>query len=335
MFGAIERSDLDDVLTWLGHAAVEQRQHRDVRDLVLGLDAVGGRRHRQPAPEDDRPGLRRQRPVRPRARRRHAGLALLVLRLGLLPLLRAGPEQPGRPRGATRCARSTPPRPARTSCEGEAAQVESAETGARDEGGYCAERNLRPLVERNYRGSVLLVQGMTDWNVRPAHAIPWTVSLREHGIRVQPAARPVAPPVPGHRGPARPLGLGRPDARLVRPRAQGRHDGRRSARPSRSRTPRASGAARDALAAAQPRRAAPDRRRHARADARRRRRRARRSRPTRAAATTTSGRAPRRTTPTTTRRCRRRSTSICVTCAAFRMPVDAGAAHRRPARGER
>ena len=46
--------------------AVEQREDRDVRHLVLGLDAVGRRRHRQPAPEDDRPGLRRQRPVRPR-----------------------------------------------------------------------------------------------------------------------------------------------------------------------------------------------------------------------------------------------------------------------------
>ena len=68
--------------------------------------------------------------------------------------------------------------------QGEAAQLESADTGARDAGGYFAERNERPLVERNYRGSVLLVQGLTDWNVRPAHAIPWAVSLQQHGIRV-------------------------------------------------------------------------------------------------------------------------------------------------------
>jgi predicted acyl esterase len=29
------------------------------------------------------------------------------------------------------------------------------------------------------------VQGLTDWNVRPAHAIPWAVSLPAHGIHVQ------------------------------------------------------------------------------------------------------------------------------------------------------
>jgi predicted acyl esterase len=68
--------------------------------------------------------------------------------------------------------------------EGQTAQIESADTGARDAAGYWAERNLRPLVERNYRGSVLLVQGLTDWNVRPAHAIPWAASLPRRGIRV-------------------------------------------------------------------------------------------------------------------------------------------------------
>lgn len=67
---------------------------------------------------------------------------------------------------------------------GMAATIESTNTSERDAAGYWAERNLRPLVEANYRGSVLLVQGLTDWNVRPGHAIPWAVSLQEHGIRV-------------------------------------------------------------------------------------------------------------------------------------------------------
>ena len=67
---------------------------------------------------------------------------------------------------------------------GQRAQVESALTGARDAAGYWAERALRPMVERNYRGSVLLIQGLRDWNVRPAHTIPWAVSLRRKGIPV-------------------------------------------------------------------------------------------------------------------------------------------------------
>lgn len=69
--------------------------------------------------------------------------------------------------------------------QGEAASVESAATGKTDSFGYWAERRLRPLVERNYRGSVLLVQGLQDWNVRPGHAIPWAVSLREKGVHVE------------------------------------------------------------------------------------------------------------------------------------------------------
>lgn len=64
------------------------------------------------------------------------------------------------------------------------ATAESTLSSERDAGGYWAERNLRPLVEQHYRGSVLLVQGMTDWNVRPAHTIPWAVSLQDRGIRV-------------------------------------------------------------------------------------------------------------------------------------------------------
>ena len=69
--------------------------------------------------------------------------------------------------------------------EGNAASVQSGITGKMDSYGYWAERRLRPMVERNYRGSVLLIQGLQDWNVRPGHTIPWTVSLRDKGIVVK------------------------------------------------------------------------------------------------------------------------------------------------------
>jgi X-Pro dipeptidyl-peptidase len=69
--------------------------------------------------------------------------------------------------------------------QGEAASVESAVTGVPDSYGYWAERRLRPMIEKRYRGSVLLIQGMQDWNVRPAHTIPWAVGLRKHGIEVE------------------------------------------------------------------------------------------------------------------------------------------------------
>ena len=94
------------------------------------------------------------------------------------------------------------------------AASESADTGARDATGYWAERNLRPLVERNYRGSVLLVQGLTDWNVRPGARDPvGGLAAEAHRHPRPPDARPVAPPVSGHGEPAHALGLGRPDAR--------------------------------------------------------------------------------------------------------------------------
>ncbi len=69
--------------------------------------------------------------------------------------------------------------------QGEAASAESGVTGVRDSFGYWKERHLRPMIEANYRGSVLLIQGLQDWNVRPAHTIPWTVSLRKKGIHVE------------------------------------------------------------------------------------------------------------------------------------------------------
>lgn len=59
-------------------------------------------------------------------------------------------------------------------------------TGERDPLGYWAERNLRPGVERNYEGSILLVHGLRDWNVDPGHAYPWVKKLEDdHGLYVK------------------------------------------------------------------------------------------------------------------------------------------------------
>lgn len=69
--------------------------------------------------------------------------------------------------------------------QGELASAYSGATGVMDPFGYWQERRLRPLIEKNYRGSVLLIQGLQDWNVRPAHTIPWTVKLRRKGVHVE------------------------------------------------------------------------------------------------------------------------------------------------------
>ncbi len=49
--------------------------------------------------------------------------------------------------------------------------------GDRDPADYWADRDRRPAVEQNYRGSILHVQGLQDWNVDPALTIPWTSHL--------------------------------------------------------------------------------------------------------------------------------------------------------------
>lgn len=64
------------------------------------------------------------------------------------------------------------------------ASVTAGATGERDPFGYWAERNLKPDVEENYQGSVLLVQGLQDWNVDPALSIPWAQQLNDSGLYV-------------------------------------------------------------------------------------------------------------------------------------------------------
>lgn len=61
--------------------------------------------------------------------------------------------------------------------EGGFASVYASITGEMDPSGYWAARNLKPLVERNYEGSIFYVQGMQDWNVDPSQMYPWTKTL--------------------------------------------------------------------------------------------------------------------------------------------------------------
>ncbi len=68
--------------------------------------------------------------------------------------------------------------------EGFAAAPYAGATGERDPLGYWEERNMRPLVEENYNGSIFLVHGLQDWNVDPHHALPWVHDGLEHESNV-------------------------------------------------------------------------------------------------------------------------------------------------------
>src|SRR4051794_31475010 len=181
MFGKIERSDLDDALTWLG-----TRPWSNGRGGMVGISysgatpwvaaATGNPYLKTIVPED---GVN--------------DLFDLSMSVGTLDSrfwffvpgyyhyygpVQNNPAWSGRDPQRTVDAATTCPDVA----EGIAASLEAGETSERN--AYYDERNERPLVERNYRGSVLLVEGLTDWNVRPAHVIPWGVSLRARGLRV-------------------------------------------------------------------------------------------------------------------------------------------------------
>jgi putative CocE/NonD family hydrolase len=65
------------------------------------------------------------------------------------------------------------------------ATVESYRTGEYDSYGYWAERNMDPDILERYRGSVLLVQGMQDWNVDPGHQYPFVNELEARGVYVK------------------------------------------------------------------------------------------------------------------------------------------------------
>lgn len=73
-----------------------------------------------------------------------------------------------------------------TVARGYAAAEYSTATGERDPAGYWAERNLRPLVEDTYAGSVFLVHGLRDGNVDPSQVYPWIERLEaDEDVRVR------------------------------------------------------------------------------------------------------------------------------------------------------
>jgi predicted acyl esterase len=183
LFGKIERSDLDDALTWLG-----MRPWSNGKIGMVGISysgstpwvaaATGNPYLKTIVPEDGVNDLFDL----------SFGAGTLDSRFWLFVPgyydyygpAQNNPVWSGRDPERTANAVTTCP----DFQQGMAATVESTQTGERDAGGYWAERNERPLVERNYHGSVLLVEGLTDWNVRPAHVIPWGVSLQRRGLRV-------------------------------------------------------------------------------------------------------------------------------------------------------
>ena len=68
--------------------------------------------------------------------------------------------------------------------EGLAAAAYSGTEGSRDPLGYWAVRNLKPSVEAHYKGSILHVQGLQDWNVDPGLNLPWVDELNRSGVFV-------------------------------------------------------------------------------------------------------------------------------------------------------
>ncbi|MDQ3951494.1 MAG: CocE/NonD family hydrolase [Actinomycetota bacterium] len=66
-----------------------------------------------------------------------------------------------------------------------AATVESYLTTAFDRFGYWKDRHNDPGILKRYRGSVLMVQGLQDWNVSPDHQYPFINELAKRGVYVE------------------------------------------------------------------------------------------------------------------------------------------------------
>jgi predicted acyl esterase len=61
----------------------------------------------------------------------------------------------------------------------------SAQTGELDPFGYWKARDYRGKVERSYKGSIFLLQGLQDWNVNPGLQFPWVNELDRSGLYVK------------------------------------------------------------------------------------------------------------------------------------------------------
>jgi putative CocE/NonD family hydrolase len=85
-------------------------------------------------------------------------------------------RDPDRYAAAANCDTHTP---------GMQASVESYETGEYDSLGYFAERDHDQAILEKYRGSVMVVQGLQDFNVDPAHQYPFVNQLEDRGVYVK------------------------------------------------------------------------------------------------------------------------------------------------------
>lgn len=65
------------------------------------------------------------------------------------------------------------------------ATFESYITGVKDGNGYWEARSTDEEILKRYRGSVLLVQGLQDWNVSPDHQWPFINQLAKRGVYVE------------------------------------------------------------------------------------------------------------------------------------------------------
>jgi len=85
-------------------------------------------------------------------------------------------RDPDRYAAAVNCDSHTP---------GMQASVESYQTGEFDSLGYFAERDHDPAILDKYRGSVMLVNGLQDWNVDPGSQYPFINRLEDRGVYVK------------------------------------------------------------------------------------------------------------------------------------------------------
>lgn len=69
--------------------------------------------------------------------------------------------------------------------EGLAASLALGVAGIEDPLGYVASRDLRPDVDENYNGTILLVHGLNDWLAYPHLVFPWVQSLEDRGLAVK------------------------------------------------------------------------------------------------------------------------------------------------------
>jgi putative CocE/NonD family hydrolase len=65
------------------------------------------------------------------------------------------------------------------------ATFESYFSGVKDSYGYWDARSTDEEILKRYRGSVLLVQGLQDWNVSPDHQWPFINDLEKRGVYVE------------------------------------------------------------------------------------------------------------------------------------------------------